>query len=99
MITYAFRFFFRYPRYIIRSNITQKLFLVQVRFVYSIIQRVIVSFWYVEQFASPFVAASRGFIDDVIRPRNTRWRLCRALEFLRKKEVDTPWKKHDNLPL
>ena len=54
---------------------------------------------YVEKFSSPFAAASRGFIDEVIRPQNTRWRLCRALSLLRSKKVDTPWKKHDNLPL
>jgi len=54
---------------------------------------------YKEKFASPFVAASRGFIDDVIRPQNTRWRLCRSLSLLRAKNVQNPWKKHDNLPL
>jgi propionyl-CoA carboxylase beta chain len=54
---------------------------------------------YREKFASPFVAASRGYIDDVIRPQNTRWRLCRTLAILRQKEQDVPWKKHDNLPL
>ncbi len=54
---------------------------------------------YREAFASPFVAASRGYIDDVIRPQNTRWRLCRALAMLRNKQSDNPWKKHDNLPL
>ncbi len=54
---------------------------------------------YREAFASPFVAASRGYIDDVIRPQNTRWRLCRALAMLRTKQLDNPWKKHDNLPL
>ncbi len=54
---------------------------------------------YREKFASPFVAASRGFIDDVIRPQNTRWRLCRSLSLLRNKQVANPWKKHDNLPL
>jgi len=54
---------------------------------------------YKEKFANPFVAASRGFIDDVIRPQNTRWRICRALELLRNKKTETPWKKHDNLPL
>lgn len=54
---------------------------------------------YSEKFANPFVAASRGFIDDVIRPQNTRFRICRALQILRYKEVGTPWKKHDNLPL
>ena len=50
------------------------------------------------KFASPFVAASRGFIDDVIRPQNAP-RICRSLAILRKKNVQNPWKKHDNLPL
>lgn len=54
---------------------------------------------YIEKFASPFAAASRGFIDEVIRPQNTRWRICRALTLLRNKKVEKPWKKHDNLPL
>jgi len=54
---------------------------------------------YKTKFASPFVAASRGFIDDVIRPQNTRWRICRSLAVLRDKDVKNPWKKHDNLPL
>jgi len=54
---------------------------------------------YRAKFASPFVAASRGFIDDVIRPQNTRWRICRSLQMLRDKNVQNPWKKHDNLPL
>lgn len=54
---------------------------------------------YVDKFASPFAAASRGFIDEVIRPQNTRWRICRALALLRTKQVETPKKKHDNLPL
>lgn len=54
---------------------------------------------YREKFASPFVAASRGFIDEVIRPQNTRKRICRALQILRKKTVLKPWKKHDNMPL
>ncbi len=54
---------------------------------------------YREKFASPFVAASRGFIDDVIRPQNTRWRICRSLSMLRNKQLTNPWKKHDNLPL
>jgi len=54
---------------------------------------------YREKFASPFVAASRGFIDEVIRPQNTRKRICKALQILKNKEVQKPWKKHDNLPL
>jgi propionyl-CoA carboxylase beta chain len=54
---------------------------------------------YRAKFASPFVAASRGFLDDVIRPQNTRWRICRSLSILRNKQVSNPWKKHDNLPL
>jgi propionyl-CoA carboxylase beta chain len=54
---------------------------------------------YGDLFTNPFVAAGRGFIDDVVRPQNTRWRLCRALRVLAGKEEDRPWKKHDNLPL
>ncbi len=54
---------------------------------------------YREKFASPFVAASRGFIDEVIRPQNTRKRICKALQILKNKQVMKPWKKHDNLPL
>jgi len=54
---------------------------------------------YREKFASPFVAASRGFIDEVIRPQNTRKRICKALQILKNKKVEKPWKKHDNLPL
>ena len=54
---------------------------------------------YEERFANPFVAAERGYIDDVILPRNTRRRICRALNMLRNKQVENPWKKHDNIPL
>jgi len=54
---------------------------------------------YVDRFASPFAAAARGFIDEVIRPQNTRWRLCRALSLLKNKKESMPAKKHDNLPL
>lgn len=54
---------------------------------------------YRQKFASPFVAASRGYLDDIIRPQNTRARICRALAVLEKKKLDNPWKKHDNLPL
>ncbi len=54
---------------------------------------------YREKFANPFVAGSLGFIDDVIAPRDTRHRLCRALRMLRNKELENPWKKHDNIPL
>ncbi|MEM8914368.1 MAG: acyl-CoA carboxylase subunit beta [Pseudomonadota bacterium] len=54
---------------------------------------------YRSKFANPFIAASRGFIDDVIRPANTRFRLCRALAMLRDKQLENPWKKHANIPL
>ena len=40
-----------------------------------------------------------AFIDEIIRPHNTRKRICRALQTLRNKQVQKPWKKHDNLPL
>ena len=54
---------------------------------------------YEDRFANPFVAASRGFLDDVIQPHNTRHRLIKALRTLRGKELTNPWKKHDNIPL
>jgi len=54
---------------------------------------------YKDRFASPFAAAHRGYIDDVIMPHNTRKRLCRALAMLRDKEQENPWKKHTNIPL
>ena len=54
---------------------------------------------YKDTVTSPFVAAARGYLDDIIKPQNTRWRICKALKFLQSKKVQTPWKKHDNLPL
>jgi propionyl-CoA carboxylase beta chain len=54
---------------------------------------------YRQKFANPFVAASRGFIDDVILPRDTRRRICRGLAMLRGKQLANPPKKHDNIPL
>ncbi len=54
---------------------------------------------YEDRFANPFVAASRGFIDDVIMPHSTRRRVSHALRILKNKDVSNPWKKHDNLPL
>ena len=54
---------------------------------------------YQKRFGNPFVAAERGYIDEVILPRNTRRRLCRALNMLRGKKLQNPWKKHDNIPL
>jgi len=54
---------------------------------------------YQDRFANPFVAAERGYIDEVIMPRSTRARIARALNMLRNKTVENPWKKHDNIPL
>lgn len=54
---------------------------------------------YEDRFANPFVAAERGYIDDVIRPHSTRRRVAKALALLRSKRDETPWKKHDNIPL
>jgi propionyl-CoA carboxylase beta chain len=54
---------------------------------------------YKDTVTSPFIAASRGYLDDIIQPQNTRWRICKALNFLQTKKVQLPWKKHDNLPL
>ncbi|WP_293452397.1 acyl-CoA carboxylase subunit beta [Planktotalea sp.] len=54
---------------------------------------------YESRFANPFVAAERGFIDEVIQPQSTRKRVSRAFASLRGKQVKNPWKKHDNIPL
>ena len=54
---------------------------------------------YEERFLNPFVAAERGYIDEVIQPHNTRRRVARALALLQNKKLDNPWKKHDNIPL
>ena len=54
---------------------------------------------YEERFLNPFVAAERGYLDDVIMPRSTRPRVARALRLLRSKDLENPWKKHDNIPL
>ncbi len=47
----------------------------------------------------PFVAASKGFIDEVIMPHSTRRRVAMGLRKLRNKQLENPWKKHDNIPL
>jgi propionyl-CoA carboxylase beta chain len=54
---------------------------------------------YEDRFANPFIAAQRGFIDEVIMPHSTRKRLARALRLLSTKEQSLPKKKHDNIPL
>ena len=54
---------------------------------------------YEDLFSNPYQAAQKGYIDDVIEPRNTRFRVIRALEQLSAKKLDLPAKKHDNLPL
>jgi propionyl-CoA carboxylase beta chain len=54
---------------------------------------------YEDRFANPFVAASRGYIDEVIHPHNTRKRIALGLRKLRNKQLENPWKKHDNIPL
>ena len=54
---------------------------------------------YEDRFLSPFVAAERGYIDEVIMPHGTRRRIARSLAALRHKSLDNPWKKHDNIPL
>jgi propionyl-CoA carboxylase beta chain len=54
---------------------------------------------YEDRFLSPFVAAERGYIDEVIKPHATRRRIARALAMLRNKSVEMPARKHDNLPL
>ncbi|MET2829819.1 acyl-CoA carboxylase subunit beta [Mesorhizobium shangrilense] len=52
-----------------------------------------------ERFANPFIAAERGFIDEVIMPHSSRKRIARAFATLRGKSVETRWKKHDTIPL
>ena len=54
---------------------------------------------YEARFANPFVAAERGFVDEVIQPRSTRRRVSRAFASLRGKKLHNPWKKHNNMPL
>jgi propionyl-CoA carboxylase beta chain len=54
---------------------------------------------YQSRFANPFVAASKGFIDEVIMPHSTRRRIAIGLRKLRNKQLENPWKKHDNIPL
>ena len=54
---------------------------------------------YTEKFANPFIAASRGYIDDVIMPNNSRKKLIESFELLKNKQQENPWRKHDNIPL
>jgi propionyl-CoA carboxylase beta chain len=54
---------------------------------------------YEARFLNPFVAAERGYVDDVIMPHSTRKRVAKALRLLRTKDLANPWKKHDNIPL
>ena len=54
---------------------------------------------YRERFANPYEAAKYGYIDDVIEPRNTRFRIIRALQTLATKKDTNPPKKHSNIPL
>jgi acetyl-CoA carboxylase carboxyltransferase component len=54
---------------------------------------------YTERFANPYSAAERGYVDDVIDPRETRRVLARSLEMLRTKKEQLPQRKHGNVPL
>ena len=54
---------------------------------------------YTERFANPYIAAERGYVDDVIDPRETRRVLVRSLEMLRTKKEKLPQRKHGNVPL
>jgi propionyl-CoA carboxylase beta chain len=51
------------------------------------------------KFANPFIASSRGYVDDIIMPRNTRSRIARSLRMLSNKQLENPWRKHGNIPL
>ena len=54
---------------------------------------------YEKNFSNPYVAASRGYIDEVILPSNTRLKVANGFKLLRNKKLENPWKKHDNIPL
>ncbi|MFK5880329.1 MAG: carboxyl transferase domain-containing protein, partial [Flavobacteriaceae bacterium] len=54
---------------------------------------------YAEKFANPYRAAQRGFIDEVILPKNTRRKLIKVFKMLENKEVNLPKRKHGNIPL
>ncbi|MCK4893015.1 MAG: methylmalonyl-CoA carboxyltransferase, partial [Calditrichia bacterium] len=54
---------------------------------------------YKEKFANPYIAAKRGYVDDVIEPKRTRPRIIKALEMLKNKRDSLPLKKHGNIPL
>ena len=54
---------------------------------------------YTERFANPYVAAERGFVDDVIDPADTRRKVIAGLEMLRSKREELPHRKHGNIPL
>ena len=54
---------------------------------------------YQDAFANPFVAAKRGYIDDVIMPHGTRRRIIQSLDMLKTKRLENPWRKHGNIPL
>jgi acetyl-CoA carboxylase carboxyltransferase component len=51
------------------------------------------------KFANPYMAAARGYIDDVIDPRETRPKIIHALQMLKNKKITNPSKKHGNIPL
>ena len=46
-----------------------------------------------------FIAASRGYVDDVVMPEDTREKICRSFAMLRDKQLENPWRKHGNIPL
>lgn len=54
---------------------------------------------YRDKFANPMIASQRGYIDDVIAPRDSRQRIGRAFALLENKKLDNPWRKHGNIPL
>ncbi len=54
---------------------------------------------YEDNFANPYVAARKGYIDDIIMPHSTRRRVAKSLRTLKNKQLENPWKKHDNIPL
>ena len=57
------------------------------------------NFSYEEKFLNPFEAAKLGFLDDIIKPSETRGRIAKSLEMLKNKDLKNPWRKHGNIPL
>ena len=54
---------------------------------------------FIWKFSNPYIAAARGYVDEIILPSETREKIVSSLRVLRNKNLKNPWKKHDNIPL